>query len=121
MTYSLKFKPKALKEWNKLNSTIKKEFAKKLETILENPHISHNKLSGFNSSQSSCFGMHTLSYKLQSALQSWSFVTRLRSLPIINEENKDIFIKILKYRFDELEKDAQKKRIEKVLKSIGAK
>jgi len=48
MTYSLKFKPKALKEWNKLNSTIKKQFAKKLEAILENPHIPHNKLSGFN-------------------------------------------------------------------------
>ena len=44
MTYSLKFKPKALKEWSKLNSTIKKQFAKKLEAILENPHIP----SGFN-------------------------------------------------------------------------
>ena len=49
MTYSLKFKPKALKEWNKLNSTIKKQFAKKLEAILENPHIPNNKLSGFSS------------------------------------------------------------------------
>jgi len=49
MSYSLKFKPKALKEWNKLNATIKKQFAKKLETILENPHIPHNKLSGFSS------------------------------------------------------------------------
>jgi len=47
MTYSLKFKPKALKEWNKLNSTIKKEFAKKLEAILKNYHIPNNKLSGF--------------------------------------------------------------------------
>jgi len=95
MTYSLKFKPKALKEWNKLNSTIKKEFAKKLETILENPHISHNKLSGFNSSQSSCFGMHTLSYKLQSALQSWSFVKRLSLFWIL----KSIFYKIYFYLY----------------------
>jgi len=48
MTYSFKFKTKALKEWNKLNSTIKKQFAKKLEAILENPHIPNNRLSGFN-------------------------------------------------------------------------
>ena len=48
MIYSLKFKPNALKECNKLNNTIKKQFAKKLEAILENPHIPNNKLDGFN-------------------------------------------------------------------------
>ena len=41
-----------------------------------------------------------------------------KCLPIINEENKDVFIEILNDRFDELIKDSQKKRIEKVLKKL---
>lgn len=47
MTYNLEFKPKALKEWNKLNSTIKIQFQKKLKQRLENPKIEKDKLSGY--------------------------------------------------------------------------
>ena len=47
MSYSLEFKPKALKEWNKLNSTIKSQFKKKLKERLENPKILKDKLSGY--------------------------------------------------------------------------
>lgn len=47
MTYRLEFKPKALKEWNKLNSTIKSQFKKKLKERLENPKVPKDKLSGY--------------------------------------------------------------------------
>ena len=47
MIYNLDFKPKALKEWNKLNSTIKTQFQKKLKERLSNPKVSKDKLSGY--------------------------------------------------------------------------
>ncbi|KAF3982697.1 MAG: type II toxin-antitoxin system RelE/ParE family toxin [Methylococcales symbiont of Hymedesmia sp. n. MRB-2018] len=48
MTYELKFKKTALKEWKKLGATIQSQFKKKLEDILENPHVESAKLSGGN-------------------------------------------------------------------------
>ncbi len=39
MTYQLEFLPSALKEWEKLGSTIKTQFAKKLKERLELPRI----------------------------------------------------------------------------------
>jgi mRNA interferase RelE/StbE len=48
MTYNLKFVPSALKEWEKLGDTIRKEFKKALEKRLINPRIPKQKLSGFN-------------------------------------------------------------------------
>ncbi|MFA5233448.1 MAG: type II toxin-antitoxin system RelE/ParE family toxin [Sulfurimonas sp.] len=47
MNYNLEFKPKALKEWKKLNSTIKEQFKKKLIERLENPKVPKDKLSGY--------------------------------------------------------------------------
>lgn len=47
MSYSLEFNPKALKEWSKLNSTIKEQFKRKLKERLENPRVPKDKLSGF--------------------------------------------------------------------------
>ena len=47
MSYSLEFKPKALKEWNKLDYSIKLQFHKKLKERLVTPHVPHSKLSGF--------------------------------------------------------------------------
>ncbi len=46
MTYELEFKRSALKEWNKLNHTIKEKFKKKLTKILLKPHIPSASLSG---------------------------------------------------------------------------
>lgn len=48
MTYELKFKKSALKEWEKLGATIKEQFKKKLTAVLENPRIQSAKLSGAN-------------------------------------------------------------------------
>lgn len=46
MSYKLKFLPTALKEWNKLGSTVKDQFKKKLKARLENPIVVSDKLRG---------------------------------------------------------------------------
>ena len=48
MTYELEFKKSALKEWNKLGSTIREQLKKKLTEVLENPRVQSAKLSGAN-------------------------------------------------------------------------
>lgn len=47
MIYELEFDPRALKEWQKLDHTIREQFKKKLAEVLQNPEISANKLSGY--------------------------------------------------------------------------
>jgi mRNA interferase RelE/StbE len=47
MNYELHFKPKALKEWKKLNSSIKEQFSKKLKERLEHPKVSKDRLKGY--------------------------------------------------------------------------
>jgi mRNA interferase RelE/StbE len=46
MTYKLLFKEQALEEWNKLDQTVREQFAKKLRTLKENPRIDSARLSG---------------------------------------------------------------------------
>ncbi|MCH8540501.1 MAG: type II toxin-antitoxin system RelE/ParE family toxin [Opitutales bacterium] len=46
MTYKLLFLPSALKEWNKLGSTVREQFKKKLKERLTNPIIPGDRLSG---------------------------------------------------------------------------
>ena len=41
-----------------------------------------------------------------------------RSLPVINEKNKAVFVKVLSSRLKEVEKESKKARIEKVLKKL---
>ncbi|HIP30447.1 MAG TPA: type II toxin-antitoxin system RelE/ParE family toxin [Sulfurospirillum arcachonense] len=48
MSYKLSFLPKALKEWKKLDSSISKQFKKKLVERLENPRVEKDKLRGFD-------------------------------------------------------------------------
>ncbi len=47
MHYRLKFLPTALKEWEKLDNSIQKQFKKKLVERLQKPHVISAKLSGF--------------------------------------------------------------------------
>ncbi|SFZ98295.1 StbE replicon stabilization toxin [hydrothermal vent metagenome] len=47
MIYELLFIKKSEKEWRKLDFSIREQFKKKLKKRLENPHVSHDKLSGF--------------------------------------------------------------------------
>ena len=48
MIYKLKFTKESNKEWEKLNSTIRIQFQKKLKERLTNPKIIKDKLSGYN-------------------------------------------------------------------------
>ncbi len=47
MTYNLKFLPTALKEWEKLDNSIRNQLKKKLKERLINPCIPGNELRGF--------------------------------------------------------------------------
>ncbi|MFS6817319.1 type II toxin-antitoxin system RelE family toxin [Citrobacter meridianamericanus] len=46
MTYTVKFRDDALKEWQKMDKAIQQQFAKKLKKCCENPHIPSAKLRG---------------------------------------------------------------------------
>lgn len=46
MTYKLVFKEEAVKEWRKLDDTVRKQFKKKLIERLTEPHVPTAKLSG---------------------------------------------------------------------------
>ena len=46
MTYKLAFTVSAKKDWDKLDGSIKQQFKKQFEKILQNPHIPKNRLSG---------------------------------------------------------------------------
>lgn len=48
MNYELEFMPKALKEWQKLDSNTKEQFKKKLAQRLENPKVPKDKLRDFD-------------------------------------------------------------------------
>ena len=48
MIYYLDFHPKALKEWNRLDHSVKKQFHKKLQHRLSNPRVAKDKLSGYS-------------------------------------------------------------------------
>ncbi len=43
--YSVKFRDDAAKEWKKWGATVQRQFAKKLKSLIENPHIPSEKLS----------------------------------------------------------------------------
>lgn len=47
MAYQLKFLPSARKEWQKLDPPIQRQFKKKLQERLINPHHPPDQLSGF--------------------------------------------------------------------------
>jgi mRNA interferase RelE/StbE len=46
MSYELEFHPEALKEWLKLDNTVRDQFKKKLRERLLNPHVPASKLTG---------------------------------------------------------------------------
>ena len=50
MSYELEFLPSALKEWQKLDNSIKVQFKKKLSERLENPKVAKDKLRGYKMS-----------------------------------------------------------------------
>lgn len=49
MIYELAFLPSALKEWEKIGETIRRQFKKKLQERLTQPHVPAARLSGMAS------------------------------------------------------------------------
>jgi addiction module toxin, RelE/StbE family len=46
MSYDLEFKASALREWRKLDSTVREQFKKRIAERLENPHVESAQLAG---------------------------------------------------------------------------
>lgn len=46
MTYNLRFRAEAKKEWDALGATVRSQFKKKLAERLENPHVPASRLHG---------------------------------------------------------------------------
>ena len=46
VTYSLEFHERALREWHKLDATVREQFKAKLAERLEQPHVPASKLTG---------------------------------------------------------------------------
>ncbi len=72
MTYELVFKQDALKEWQKLDSTIKTQFKKKLVERLNNPKIEASRLNGMKD----C-------YKIKLRKAGYRLVYQVRDLEVI--------------------------------------
>lgn len=87
MSYSLEFKPKALKEWNKLNSTIKSQFKKKLKERLENPKVPKDKLSGYENVYK--IKLRNLGYRLAYEVKDEEIVVLV--LSVAKRENNRIY------------------------------
>ena len=45
--YELRFGRHAMRQWQRLDLSIKKQFKKKLEKILQNPHIASARMGGY--------------------------------------------------------------------------
>ena len=72
MTYELVFKQDALKEWQKLDSTIKVQFKKKLIERLSNPKIESSRLNGMKD----C-------YKIKLRKAGYRLVYQVRDLEVV--------------------------------------
>ena len=62
MSYELAFTEEAKSEWDKLDNTVRSQFKKKLQSVLEEPHIPANALR----SMSGCYKikLRTVGYRL---------------------------------------------------------
>ena len=93
--YTLKFLPKALKEWNKLDATLQEQFKKKLSERLENPHVPSSRLSGFQNV-----------YKIKLRSASYRLVYQVNDKEIfvlvivIAKRDKDLVYKVMKDRLE---------------------
>ncbi|WP_320035606.1 type II toxin-antitoxin system RelE/ParE family toxin [Halarcobacter sp.] len=87
MSYNLEFNQKALKEWNKLNSTIKEQFKKKLKERLENPRIPKDKLSGFENVYK--IKLKTIGYRLAYEVKDEQVVVLV--LTVGRRENNEVY------------------------------
>jgi mRNA interferase RelE/StbE len=99
MKYKLKFLPSALKEWNKLGSTIKEQLKTKLKERLENPCNPKDKLSGLKDH-----------YKIKLKTAGYRLVYKVEHSEIciiviaVNKRNKDVVYKSAEDRNNQSQK-----------------
>ncbi len=72
MTYSLKFKDEAWKEWRKLDSVLREQFKKKLKERLQVPRVPAAKLSG-----------HADRYKIKLKTSGYRLVYEVRDTELV--------------------------------------
>ena len=94
MSYNLEFKPKALKEWGKLSSTIKERFKKKIKERLDNPKVEKDKLSGYENVYK--IKLRTVGYRLAYEVKDEEIVVLVLS---VGKRENDKVYKNLKDRF----------------------
>ena len=64
MSYALEFDEKALKQFEKLDSTVANQFLNKLDKVLENPHTEKNRLRGQSTLPRYKIKLRTSGYRL---------------------------------------------------------
>ncbi len=71
MTYKLKFKDEALKEWHKLDGTLREQFKKKLTERVRDPRVPAAKLLG-----------HADRYKIKLKSSGYRLVYEVRDMEV---------------------------------------
>ncbi len=72
MTYRLKFKDEALKEWRKLDGTLREQFKKKLAERLQDPRVPAAKMSS-----------HADRYKIKLKSSGYRLVYEVRDVEVV--------------------------------------
>ena len=94
MTYNLEFLPKALKEWEALDKSVKEQFKKKLAERLENPHNPKDKLNGFDNVYK--IKLRTVGYRLAYEVKDTEIVVLVLAVGIRDKDKiyKTLFERI---------------------------
>ena len=95
MSYELEFLPSALKEWQKLDNSIKVQFKKKLSERLENPKVTKDKLRGYEDVYK--IKLRDVGYRLAYQVKDDEIVVLV--LVVGKRENNEIY-EILKDKFN---------------------
>ena len=95
MSYELEFLSSALKEWQKLDNSIKVQFKKKLSERLENPKVAKDKLPGY---EDVCkINLRDIGYRLAYQVKDSEIVVLV--LVVGKRENNEVY-KMLKDKFN---------------------
>ena len=94
MSYELEFLPSALKEWQKLDNSIKAQFKKKLSERLENPKVVKDKLRGYDDVYK--IKLRDVGYRLAYQVKDNEIVVLV--LVVGKRENNEVY-EILKDKF----------------------
>ncbi|MBE9829195.1 type II toxin-antitoxin system RelE/ParE family toxin [Campylobacter concisus] len=96
MSYELEFLPSALKEWQKLDNSIKVQFKKKLSERLENPKVAKDKLRGYGDVYK--IKLRDVGYRLAYQVKDSEIVVLV--LVVGKRENNEVY-EILKNKFNQ--------------------